>query len=204
MLLHLALVELAGASGPGFVLDKARRKEVWNHPVVAYEFTYLPLKRKDGSLSPAGDLVPVQQVADPFRAYRAHGTTHLVQVQAKVDYAIENGPFVSYRPDDERVEQALYNYTLEFDAQGMLIGGEWGLVPLPGKKAAQEPKNQTFIKGDAPDFLWRYPKDSQPESGILAYPLLKRIQACSTSPETRMYSSPRLELRVPYSECNLD
>jgi hypothetical protein len=198
---HAALVKLIGEKKTGFVLDKTRSSQVWNQPAFAYELTYLPIRKKDGTPSKEGDPVAASDLADPFMKYRAPGTAFLVQMKATVAYGVENGPKLAFAASDDAKKTVNYHYTLELDKDQKIIGGEWGLLPLPGKANAVEMAQ--WIGGNAPDFLWRYKEGSQPRPGKFSYEIIRKIHECSLSDAgvTMRKFGQLPELRV--SECVL-
>jgi hypothetical protein len=176
---HAAITKLIAEKKTGFVLDMTRSDQVWNQPAFAYESEYIPIKKKDGTSSTGGDLVPVSDVLDPFMKYRAPGTAYLVQVKTVLKYGSENGPRAAYTASDDTSVEATYVYTLELDKNEKLIGGEWGLLPLAGEKNSKARKFRGFIGGDAPDFLWKYSDDAKPTPGAFSYDIIKKIHNCS-------------------------
>ncbi len=137
---HEVLVEQIGKRNIGFVMDRTRTGQVWNQPVYAASFSISELKRRD-------------ETNDIAAAYRSSGAVYIAEVSAKVSWISEpSKPQLTYSPefDQQRSYTSNYVYTLEFDADKKLIGGEWG----------------TFDKIDptdnAPDFLYGYEKGAEP------------------------------------------
>ncbi|MFZ9520721.1 MAG: hypothetical protein ACO3A4_09605 [Silvanigrellaceae bacterium] len=206
-LFHAALVDLVGRRKSGFVVDADRYTQVWNQPVYAYEMTYLPILKTDGSTAPAGTPVDVKDVLnDPFAEFRAEKTSAIVQVRAKVIYASENGPFAKYDSSgaQETHEELVADYTIEINNKGKIIGGEWGLLPgTPGVKPLKASNSTAAV---APDFIWNYPENAKPEGELVDYATLKKIHGCSlkTSSSGQFDLSPFVEKPLPYVECSLD
>jgi hypothetical protein len=176
---HAAITKLIAEKKTGFIIDMSRASQVWNQPAYAYESQYIPIRKKDNSISTGSELVSVNDVNDPFLSYRAPGTAFLVQVKTVLKYAAENGPLLNYGESENLSTEAAYVYTLEFDKDEKLIGGEWGLLPIAGAQNATVRKFREFIGGDAPDFLWRYPDNAIPTQGIFRYDIIKKIHTCS-------------------------
>lgn len=140
MSFHAALA-LQLAKDKPFVFDVESADEVWNQPAYGYKVAF---KNKRNWTS----------------TYRnaAAGTKKLVDVTADFRYIVEAHPEkVGLTPAQlkEHVKTVRYEYTLELDANDLMLGGEW--------------KAGTKI----PDFLWR--PDERPSDEILArldgYPL---------------------------------
>ncbi|MEN9836099.1 MAG: hypothetical protein RL011_2292 [Pseudomonadota bacterium] len=115
--LHVALTNLVGRQRHGFVAEVARGHEVWNQPVYAFNGSVL----REQSPSPKA----------------ADGTVREMVVSMKMSYAIEVEPQWSALNDSDYWYgvAAKYDYTLELDRNGKIIGGAW-------------------ISTDRPDFIW--------------------------------------------------
>jgi len=206
-LFHAALVDLVARRKTGFVVDADRYTQVWNQPVYAYEMTYLPIAKKDGSQAEPGIPVALNEVReDPYAAFRAEKTNHIVQVRTRVVYAAENGPFAAYDADGKKEihEEMTVDYTLELSKKGKIIGGEWGLLPgTPGVRPLKASNSRASV---APDFIWNYPESSSPGKGLVSYKMLKKIHQCSLSKAQNLKfdPSPYLKEAVAYVECELD
>jgi hypothetical protein len=119
--LHLILSNELGVRHQGFVADVDRWRQVWNQPV--YAFT----SRVTGARAPQQDAAP--------------GTVREVLVHTDMFYADEIDatwtPVVG-TPDFKKGVEA-YEYSLELDGEGKIIGGQW-------------------LSENRPDFLWNSPK----------------------------------------------
>ena len=113
--LHLVLANELGIAKRGFVVDVTRDAEVWNQPVNSYESQVIEDK---SDASPGA----------------APGTVREVRIATKMTYTVETG---ASRTASGSSEQAVrYEYVLELDSTGTIIGGRW-------------------LSDDRPDFLWR-------------------------------------------------
>ena len=114
---HIVLGNRIGLDGKGFVADLQRYKEVWNHPVSAYRSVVLRESSPTGSSAP--------------------GTVKRVEMKTVITYVDENGN--DWRPvigtKKQSFEQMIYQYYIDLDQEGIIIGGEW-------------------ISKIRPDFLW--------------------------------------------------
>ena len=165
---HEVLVEQLGVRGSGFVMDRTRNGQVWNQPVHSATFEI-------------GDLKKVGLVSDVAAPYRSSGTVYIAEVSAEVSWIREPSSAQLTYPqnfDKQHSNTTTYNYTLEFDADERLIGGEWG----------------TFNKMDpgapAPDFLFGYEAGAEPVDNVgdfggkttIDYSgIVKKLLACSWS-----------------------
>lgn len=112
--LHIVLANKIGIQRKAMIMDKDPGPEVWNQPVFAYQST---ITNKSG----------INPMAAP-------GTVREVTVKTVVWYVQEIAPW--YTPiQNPPVIGANYEYTLELDRRGRIIGGEW-------------------ISNARPDFFW--------------------------------------------------
>ena len=191
---HSTLVQLMsdgytkfkGVKASSFVMDKTRSDQVWNHPINSFE-----------SFMGEKTALAIDEIEDPYKAFRALGTTSIVDVYTRVDYAIEVGKALyHYEVKDEKESSVWYHYTLEFDKQNNLLGGEWhGKVRnLDSRKFETTPKSgkdllqhlDQLVKkpfasiAEAPDFLWRYQPGTKISSGeYLKSEIFEKIYQCS-------------------------
>jgi hypothetical protein len=120
---HVILANQIGLLQEGFVAEVHKTKEVWNHPVFGFESTII---------ATSTDVYPTA----------APGTTTIVSVKTTMSYIVGLGAGWYPMPFDTFTSQgntARYDYTLELDAAGAIIGGEW-------------------ISEDHPDFFWTQAK----------------------------------------------
>tara|TARA_B100000902_G_C26948171_1_gene734443 strand:- start:28 stop:702 length:675 start_codon:yes stop_codon:yes gene_type:complete len=175
-----------GVKASSFVMDKTRSDQVWNHPINSFE-----------SFMGEKTALAIDEIEDPYKAFRALGTTSIVDVYTRVDYAIEVGKALyHYEVKDEKESSVWYHYTLEFDKQNNLLGGEWhGKVRnLDSRKFETTPKSgkdllqhlDQLVKkpfasiAEAPDFLWRYQPGTKISSGeYLKSEIFEKIYQCS-------------------------
>ena len=182
---HLVLASLLskGSIGDkpahGFVMDVTRDDQVWNHPIYNYKSVMgEPTKLK------------IDGAEDPFLEWRAKGTDSIVDVRTSIEYAVENGPKLTYAADDESTVTLNLRYTLELDQNGVVLGGEWHVggqdnaKPKSGKDLlvdlAENSANYEPSSFRHPDFMWA-PKASATLVGGHYIPaaLIKRLKECS-------------------------
>lgn len=119
---HTILANQLGIQKEAFVAEVTRDKEVWNQPVFGFSTEVL------------GELGSVYASAAP-------GTAKVVKVRTTMKYTLEYGPGFGQIPVDrypQQIGKKDYNYTLELNSTGEIIGGEW-------------------LQYDRPDFLWTQP-----------------------------------------------
>lgn len=120
---HLILANKLGVDGVGFIADIDRYAEVWNHIAVDYQTYY------------RGESAPV--------VTSAPGTFKRMQVETIVTYAAAIAPKFEPVLNTEAAEYAqnTYEYYLDLDESGQVIGGDW-------------------ISDARPDFVWTQKKAS--------------------------------------------
>jgi hypothetical protein len=136
---HAVITNMLGIHGRGFVADIDRFNDVWNQPVTSYSSTVIG-----------------EEVVSEFES--AQGVSRKMRVKTKMTYGEElkfftpelaaTGArnFVSKEPVTGTVHQEFrskpYEYILELDSSGKIVGGEW-------------------ISETRPDFLWMYERATQ-------------------------------------------
>ena len=116
---HVIIANQIALQKKGFVADVSAGAEVWNQPVFGYKSEL------------RGESVNVYPGA-------ASGTVKIMTFRTRLRYISENGPHWDAFPFSAHPEQEgnrAYDYTIELNADGEIIGGEW-------------------ISADHPDFLW--------------------------------------------------
>lgn len=120
---HIILTNQIALLKEAFTADVTRDVQVWNQPVHGYRTQILGY-------------------SDNVYPGAAPGTVRIAQVRTQMSYILEYGPAWQALPYSSYPQQAgakTYNYRLELDQSGAIIGGEWD----------QE---------DRPDFLWTQTK----------------------------------------------
>ncbi len=111
---HLALAHQLGIKKEMIAMDRYPGDTVWNFPIVAYTSTEVPGKSRGKS------------------AKAAPGTVKEVLMSTKVTYSVnDDGGY----PSKPILKNRTYEYYLELDANGKILGGSWATT-------------------DHPDYLW--------------------------------------------------
>ncbi len=135
---HKSIVNMLGVHKRPFIMDATYDYEVWNQPVLSYEYTYFnPLVDEKVALLDEAIISNEDYKNDPFKKYRSKKTKYIVGIEMMVTYLVETQ--ATHRDyDTEEFDQsnrAFYVYDLELDENYNIIGGEW-------------------YRGGHPDFLW--------------------------------------------------
>ncbi len=156
----LTLVNRLALDGMGFVMETDNNHKVDNHPVARYELKYFnPITGNEGSILQAR--VPIKNVKDGYNSRRNPKAVYLVGVAADVTYmnylwAEKEHHHDTDSQDNDKTKVKNYVYDLELDADGNILGGEWG--------DRSREKNGKIKYADQPDFLWMASLDEMPES----------------------------------------
>lgn len=139
---HLAIVNRIGLEGMSLVVDAMFDEEVWNYPVISYNYAYFNPR----TLRPSGDLtratIERQDFRnDPFEGYRDQNTRYITGISMDVSFAAPTKPHHG-TPGRPAVKTLNYRYDLELDSDFRIIGGEWHQV-------------------DHPDFLWTFERSAR-------------------------------------------
>jgi hypothetical protein len=116
---HVILANKIGLQDKSFVFDRTVDAEVWNQPIESFKTRVVKEQEPDLKLS-------------------APGTKKELVVQSYVGYTIEIDAHVEPKNDGDRSEfvyEQPYDYILELDEAGKIIGGRW-------------------ISDNHPDFVW--------------------------------------------------
>jgi hypothetical protein len=152
---HLALINIVGVEGRSFVVDKDAEAAINNQPVSGYELEYYnPRTGKKGPLRQSIISARDYGHRDNYRENRHPKTTHIVGVEMKLNYIKWEFPRKSESNSfkDDKIDDMNFNYDLELDANGDVIGGQWRVSRKGNKRLF---KNKT----GQPDFFWVVPKD---------------------------------------------
>ncbi len=105
---HLALANTIGVKKKSFLMDLDRTRDVWNHPVVAYEAEYR------GNADIHDKVTP--------------GTHSVIKMKTTVTF-IDEALNQTWEPvigtNNQLETKQVYQYWLHLDRDGVVIGGEW-------------------------------------------------------------------------------
>jgi hypothetical protein len=180
---HLALANLVGIAKSSFVMDKAYDYQVWNQPIVSYEFTYFnPLQKEKRSSDWREVAVKYNnqfKKQDRFQNPLTRGKfledsdgdeanmrsssqdghiKKIVGVIASVVYLVETTPpEFGLEPGENRMARETYLYDLEIaesENREVVTGGEWHQNNHPDFLFV--PKKNTTVKSywDVPSFVF--------------------------------------------------
>jgi len=166
---HLALINRVGMDKMGFVMDVDNNLKINNHPITSYEMTYFnPATGAEGSLKDS--IIGRFEVADGYMKRRSPETKYLVGVKTKVNFMFyiwpeskQKGRSQDYdNPGQDKMKDETYTYDLELDADGNILGGEWGT-------RGEEDISQGVQYSKQPDFIWMADTTALPYSEMSVY-----------------------------------
>ena len=150
---HVVIANMIGLLGKGFVADIDRFNDVWNQPIHSYSTSDV----REVEVTPA---------------HRAQGIAKRIHVKLKMTYGEElkfftpelaaSGArnFVSKQPVTLTPHQEFrskdYEYIVELDGTGKVIGGEW-------------------ISSTRPDFMWMYGRSRNFKNSAMPLANLKHV-----------------------------
>ncbi|MCO4792354.1 MAG: hypothetical protein KC493_01485 [Bacteriovoracaceae bacterium] len=143
---HRAVVEQVGRRGKSFVFDATYDYQVWNQPVISYEYTYFNPQSLEEPVSLKNAIIPIEKFErDVFKKYRSSKTRYVVGIEMDITYLVETDPSqLPYDDESQDIHRTMsYMYDLELDKDLKIIGGEWYQnyhpdfiwMPRPGARA---------------------------------------------------------------------
>lgn len=145
---HLTTVNKIGRYKESFIIDATYDYEVWNQPMIDYHYSYFnPKNGQDVDELQQAIVLKENYRNDPYDKYRAEGTHKVVGIKMTIVYGSENVPNHSEHDEPMRdwTNRVSYQYDLELNKKGEIIGGEWH-------------------HKEHPDFLWSPVKGSDPKT----------------------------------------
>ena len=142
---HLALLNKIGLKAESFVMDATYDYEVWNQPIISYEYKYFHPETRREFNNYRDALIEIAEFSeDERRQFRAKKTKYIIGVNLTVEYGVETSPvqreFDSVEFDYSNTAE--YRYDLEINSNFEIIGGEWHT-------------------SDHPDFIWTPTKNTK-------------------------------------------
>ncbi len=150
---HMTLVNIIGAQGRSFVVERKIKAAVDNHPMAAYKSEYFnPETGKYGTFD--ASMVSLKDYAkDPFKDFRNHNAQMLVGVKLTMTYVDWERP--QRKEMDSPLEDKLHDvemmYDLEIDKNGNIIGGQWRVNEKGNVFLGSA---NVFASNNQPDFIW--------------------------------------------------
>ncbi len=159
---HIALAHLISEERKSFVAEMAVDAQVWNQPVRGYRMQYSNFRPLDET--------------DAKRPWRAANAKYLVDVETVLEYVGGGSP--SEAPTGSLRREKYYTYSLELDAEKLIVGGEWEGTEVP-------------------DFLWMPTVLPRGPFGPIDYAVVESLHAESLRPQLQPEPEPE---PVPESE----
>lgn len=164
---HIILTNYVGLRRTAFIMDRDFAAEVWNQPIRRYEIReQRPVSAEEATSLIAGGGAP------PWADYPFNpAAASLLHVKTDVQYVMESTPDAdgALLPSiADYTETTRYQYVLELDADGRIIGGEWA----------------AGSKREHPDFLWLPLEDTGGDAagGAISYEEVESLAEESVAP----------------------
>ncbi len=152
---HTTVVNVMGIEGRPIVLDHNAKLPIANQPVGGYELEYF--NPKNGKTAPLSEsMISVLEYGDkdPYKINRNPETAYVVGVAMTIKYIDWELPKKkeTNTPADDKIVDYKFNYDLEVNAFGKIVGGQWRVSRKGGKELFKNTTNQ-------PDYFWLAPRD---------------------------------------------
>ncbi|MBF0297469.1 MAG: hypothetical protein HQK51_02040 [Oligoflexia bacterium] len=141
---HMTVVNQLGLAKKSFIIDSIYDYEVWNQPMLSYEYTYFnPQTSENFSDAKSAIILLKDFTKDKFTNFRSKDAKYAVGVKMTITYLAETDPSqLDDNPTLDSLVTAKYYYDLELDETGKILGGEWYAdshpdflwTPAPGAK----------------------------------------------------------------------
>ena len=159
---HVVAANLLGLRGESFIEDRTYDYQVWNQPVRSFKVT------KDVELTPAQANALLGAAGDDY-AFNPKAAS-LRQIRTELRWVAESPSYLDGPRLDEIDQFTMrerYDYVLELDADGKIIGGEW----------------LGATRTNHPDFLWRpIKKHDAVAADVIDYDDIKQLLDQSAQP----------------------
>ncbi len=123
---HMIMANELGIQHKGFAADRDPFNEVWNQPYVKFESHVVNVLDKSKG--------------DKLSRHASDAAVREITLSSDVYFADDDGIVPSTEPyigtDQNKITKTVYNYVLDVDAAGQIIGGDW-------------------LDSNRPDFMWR-------------------------------------------------
>jgi len=150
---HVVLTNMIGIKSQGFVVDVDRFNDVWNQPVTGYESTIheeLPVTAEEfrSGVDKKVRVVTLMNYGDELEFW-----SHEAELEGVLGF-VSKDPVTGTAAQTTTARR--YEYVLELDSFGKIVGGEW-------------------ISDSRPDMVWMKAKDTQFQNGRFPLAGLKSI-----------------------------
>lgn len=125
---HVVMLNHIGISKKNLIIDTTYNLEVWNQPVRAYMLSYFnPKTNQPATTLEEASVLRKDFPEDKFSRFRSPQTKSIIGVSMEIEYVKETNALQSEKDDESEdfSDLATYNYDIELDARGNIIGGEW-------------------------------------------------------------------------------
>jgi hypothetical protein len=150
---HVTVVNQIARADRSFIMDVTYDYEVWNQPVLSYQYDYFNPETNDITDNLSAAVIKIEDYTkDKFKTYRSSDARFIVGINMSVQYLVETSPSQDEYDDesDDGLRSVSYQYDLELDENMQIIGGEWYV-------------------NKHPDFLWVHTADQRADARYLRH-----------------------------------
>ena len=148
---HMSVVNQIGVVKRSFIIDATFDYEVWNQPMVGYEYRYFnPQQMRYADSLAAATVTRAAFTNDRFKEYRSPNYASAVGVVMRTRYVVETAPThaTTDSPAEDAINSVDYYYDLELAADGTILGGEWYLNTHPDFLWTPPPRARALTPAD--------------------------------------------------------
>ena len=165
---HLAILNLMGRHNQALVVDIDHNDKVNNHPTAGFKLKYFNPSNQNFYNSYRAAMAEVGTFNDSRREFRNPRARYIVGVEIEMNFVDYRyfGKKIATDVDIQKYKKRTFDYDLELDAQGNIIGGEW-VNDLVERNIGPRGRGRRRIierAGHKPDFLWYAPKGMRAEA----------------------------------------
>lgn len=164
---HLAILNLMGRHNQAMVVDIDHDDKVNNHPTAGFKIKYFNPSNQNFYNTYRGAMAEVGSFDDSRREFRSPRARYIIGVEIEmtfVDYRYF-GKKIATDVDIQKYKKRTFDYDLELDASGNIVGGEWVNDIRESRVGPRRTRTRTVeTVGDKPDFLWYAPKGMRAEA----------------------------------------
>lgn len=147
--LHIALLNYLGLQHRPIFINRMTSNQVWNVPVIGYKIRYFNVakgsKQEDRLENAISPLSSIRN--DNYKNYRSPQATQVVGVNITLNITADT---TNSRDSmvKSNVKNLSYQYELELDSNGQIVGGEWNSSSHPDFIWVIDPNLKPLSKGD--------------------------------------------------------
>ncbi len=148
---HLALTNLIGIHKKPLIIDTDSGAQVWNRPVVSYQFSYFNPQFRNYTRKISNAIIDrAKYHNDPYKQSRAAGAKKIVGVRSEIEVIDDTTPNAEHNDSNsnDKSFKIVYTYDLELDQDGKILGGMWHQPNFPDFVWVVTPENLPLSRSE--------------------------------------------------------